>query len=110
MRMPKGLVAVLVVLHVSKLAKERAKLVVAPMDIADDVERPVVVTTVGIERLALNRRFLDHLHRVEREDVPESLALQAAQRSAQQPCLVPNDLGTELPIGPALVALDADVV
>ena len=49
------------------------------MDITDDVEGPVLLASVDPERLAFNRRRVDRVLGVQREDVSKAFALQEAQ-------------------------------
>src|ERR1700733_6714928 len=79
------------------------------MDVADNVERPVVRALIGPERLARHGGCLDTLRRAQLPDLPETFALQTAQAFANLGNHALNDLAAELPVGTRLVALDADV-
>ena len=77
------------VLGVAELREQRLQLVVAAVDVADDVERAHLLLAVGPQRRA------DDLDRVVgRDDVreAEALLLQVAQRAAQVACLAADDV------------------
>ena len=80
------------------------------MQIADDVERPVVVPLVVPQGRPLNRGRLDFLGRVEDEDVREALPLQPPDRPAQLRFLLPDHVRPEVPVLPATVSLLADLL
>ena len=78
------------------------------MDIADDVERAVLVSLVVPQRNSLDDRRLDLLGRVEHEDVPEALSLKPPQRPPELRLLIADDVRAEVPIGSLAVALQAE--
>ena len=96
---PERIVAVQAGLHVAESSEESLQLVAAAVDIADDVERAVLVSLVVPERHALDGRRLDLLGRVEHEDVPEALPLEPPQRPSELRLLVADDVRAEVPVG-----------
>jgi len=67
---------------IAKLHQQRLQLGAAAVNVADQVERPVLVAAVGPEARALNRRRINFILRAEDADVAEALALQRAERAA----------------------------
>src|SRR5262249_60622795 len=80
---------------VAELLEELHELVEAAMDVADDVEGPVLVLPVIPERLALDGNGVDLLGRREHEDVPKALALEAAEGAAELLGLLAHDVRAE---------------
>ena len=87
--------------RVAELLEQRHQLVEAAVDVADDVERAVLVAC-GRSRAAARSIVgrVDLLGRLQDEDVAEALALQAAQRAAQLLALVADDVRAEVAVGP----------
>ena len=54
------------------------KFVKTPMNVTDDVERPMLMLQIVPERLALDGHVLNLFRRREFEDVPKAFALQVA--------------------------------
>ena len=88
--------------------EQRLKLVAAAVDIADDVEGPVLARPVVPERHPLDGRRLHLLGRLHHEDVPEALLAQPPERPPQLRGLVADDVRAEVPVGPVPVPLLAD--
>ncbi len=89
---------------VAELLKERAKLVEAAMDVADHVERTVVLTAIVPERLPFDRDGVDLVLRLQNEDVTEALVPEAAHRAPHLLGLLADDVGART-VGPARPAL-----
>jgi hypothetical protein len=100
------------------LDQQFGQLIEAAVDVADDVERTVVLLAIVPERLALDLRHLvdqplaSARLRVEAQamHVPESLAIQVSQRSAHLNNLVANDVAAKIPVGAAFIAFVADAI
>lgn len=95
-------------LTVSELLQQGLQLVAAAMDIADDVERPVLVPPVVPERNPLDDRRLHRLGRLQHEDVAKPLPPEPPEPTPQLRLLIADDMGTKVPIAPAGVAVLAD--
>ena len=80
------------------------------MNVADDVERTLLVFLVGPETLPRDRRRVDLLNALEGPDVAKSFALEPAQRAPKLLGLLPDDVGTEGAVGPRAVALLRDAL
>ena len=93
---------------VAELAQQLVELVVAAVDVADDVERAVLGAAVGPQRRALDLGRLDLLGDAQHADAAEALALQALQRAAQLRALLADDVRAEVAVRPRAVALLAD--
>nr|WP_276602773.1 hypothetical protein [Nannocystis pusilla] len=92
--------------RVAQPAEQRQQLVEAAVDVADDVERPAVLAAVAPQPRPLDRRRLDllaaqHVH------VTKTLALQLAQRLAQQAALLADQRRSERTIAALLRPLEA---
>ena len=96
---PERIVAVQAGLHVPESREQFLQLVAAAVNIADDVERAVLVSLVVPERHPLDDRRLDLLGRVEHEDVPEALPMEPPERPPQLRLLVADDVRAEVPVG-----------
>jgi hypothetical protein len=77
------------------------------VDVAHDVERPVLGPPVGPQRLALDGGGLDLLDARQVVDPVEALPAQGVQRPAQLPALVAQHMGPEVAVGPGRVARGA---
>jgi hypothetical protein len=93
---------------VAERAQQRRQLVEAAVDVADDVERPVLVPLVVVQRLARDLDRVDLLHRLQHVRVAEALASEEAERAAHGALLVAHDVRPELAVRPQRVALVAD--
>ncbi|GEM_PF-5104843 len=83
---------------VAESRQQLDQFVVAAVDVTDDIERPVLVPLVVVERVADDLRRIDLLRRTEDVDMPEALARQAADRAPKLPALLPNDVRAEIPV------------
>ena len=92
---------------IAQLAQQRAELVEAAVQIADDVERPAVRAAVGLQRLAFDDGRVDLRGRPEAV-LAEPLAAQPAQRMAQQLALVADHAPADRAVAARQVALLAD--
>ena len=79
------------------------------MHVADDVERAVVVAAVGPQADALDRRVVDLVGRAQHVDVTEALALEVADRLAQQAALLADGVGADAAVGAGAGALEAQL-
>ena len=91
---------------VPECAKQATKFVQAPMDIADDVERPVLIAPVYPERLALHDGRIDRLFRLQGENVSEAFPFQEPLRSTHLVALPMDDILPDDAVGPLLVPVD----
>src|SRR5271165_6953074 len=107
---PERTVAVQAGLHVPEPSEESLQFLAAPVDIADDVERAVLVPLVVPQRNTLDNRRLNLLGRVEHEDVPEALPLKPTQRTSELRLLVADDVRAEVPLGSLAVALQTELL
>src|SRR6201999_4260251 len=89
---------------------QRAKLAIATVNVANDIERAVIAAAIGVQRIALDRGRFDLLDRGQCMDAAKSLASQAAQGLAQPPRLTAHHRGAKIPIGAVAVAGDADFI
>ncbi len=95
---------------IAELAEERAQLRRAAVDVTDDVERSgqlalvVVRPLVGDDRRVHLGRGVQHVH------LAEAFLRQPAQRTPQLLALPPDHRGTERAVGPAGVALQAELL
>lgn len=78
--------------------------------VPDDVERAVEVPEVVPERLPHDLDRFHLLRRVQHEDVPESLALEVAQRAPHLAHLVANHVRAEVPVRTRAVPLPTDLL
>jgi hypothetical protein len=90
---------------VAELGEQLLELVVAAVNVADDVERPALLLAVVPERRARDRRRLDLLRRAEHVHLPEALLAEPAQRAAELARLVADHVRAEVAVGPAAVAV-----
>jgi hypothetical protein len=65
--------------RIAQLHEQRGQLHVTTVDVADDVERSVLVAEVVPERLAHDRDVVHFFHRAQDMHVPEAFALEPAQ-------------------------------
>jgi hypothetical protein len=78
------------------------------MDVTDDIERSVILPPIGPQGLAFDFDGIDFLNTPQNKNVSKALALQVANRPPQIPRLTPNHVGSELPIGSARIAIQAN--
>src|SRR3954453_1271032 len=78
------------------------------MDVADDIERAVLVAPIRPEPRTCDASRLNLLGCFQGEDVAEALAFQPAQRAAQILELATNDVRAEVTVGTCAVALLAE--
>src|SRR5262249_44603812 len=90
--------------RVAQLPKERKQFVVAAVNVADEVERPVLSSLVGPERLALDDGNPAFLGRRQGEDDAEPFAFEVWQRALEELRVPAHDVRAELPVCPLLVA------
>src|SRR5882724_1944313 len=81
------------------------ELVKTPMNVTDDVERPMLMFQIVPERLALDDHLLNLFRRREFEDVPKAFAFQVANRSAQLLALLPDHVRSKVAISAPLVSI-----
>jgi hypothetical protein len=81
--------------RVPERGEQLAKFRDAPVDVADQVERPVQVGTVRPSALAHDLDAVDLVRPAENEDAAEPLALEVLHRPTQQPRLAPHDMRAE---------------
>jgi hypothetical protein len=92
---------------VPKLLEQLDQLVVAAVDVADNVERSVIGTPVRPRGLALDLDGLHLLGAAEDEDTAESFSVEPAEGALQLRELLTNNAPTEIPVGSTGVAIDA---
>ena len=80
------------------------------MNVADDVERAVLLFAVVPERLPFDDGCIHFFHGRKNEDVAESFAFQSAQRAAQLLRLIAHDVRTEVTVRAALIAIVAETL
>ena len=107
---PGRIIAVKLKRLIAELAEKGLQLVVATVQVANDVERPVVIPFVVPERSSLDDRRLDFLGRIEDEDVRESFPLQSTNRPTQLRLLLPNDVSPEAAIFPPTIPFLANLL
>ena len=95
---------------ISELSEQLHEFIEAPMNIADDVERPVLVAEVRPERLPLDLHRLHLLRRVEHIDVAKTFALKATNGPAHLLMLLPHDMSAEIAVRPAAIPLAAQLL
>ena len=93
---------------ITQTPKKLNQFVVAAVNVADDVERALLVFLVGPETLPRDRRRVDLLDALEGPDVTKSFALEPAQRAPKLLGLLPDDVRTEVSVGSRSVALLRD--
>jgi hypothetical protein len=96
--------------HVAELGKEALELIAAAVDVADDVERSVLVGTVVPQAGSADRRLVDPLRRVEHVDLPEPLLAHPSQAAMELAHLVADHMGPEVAIGTGSIALLAQAL
>ena len=92
----------------AKLAQQCDEFREAAVDVADDVERAVLASTVRPSRLPLDNRRFDIVRRAEHGDVPEPLFAQVFERAAELFALAADYMRSEGPVGPVAVAVLAE--
>lgn len=95
---------------VSERLQQRDQLVVAAVDVADQIERSVLVLAIVVERLAHDLRRFDVLDRLQDIRVAEPFASEVAERAAQRRGPAAHDVRPELAIGTRRIALVADLL
>jgi hypothetical protein len=80
--------------------QQRRELIMTTVNVADDVEWPMLVAPVVVEPLPHELNAFDLVRRVELEHIAEPFAAQRAERLAHQIRLPPDDVRSELPVGP----------
>jgi hypothetical protein len=95
---------------VAEIPEESDEFIVAAVDIADDVERSVVVAPVVPEWLAFDDSGFDFFRRLEDMDGAEALALEPAERTFELLRLLADDVRAEVAVGPSLVAVLGDAL
>src|SRR5207249_5412974 len=93
---------------ITQTLKKLNQFVVAAVNLADDVERTLLVFLVGPETLPRDRPRVNLLNALEGPDVTKSFALEPAQRAPKLLGLLPDDVGTEVAVGSRAVALLRD--
>src|SRR5256886_14968364 len=89
-------------------AEQATKFVQASMDIADDVERSMLIASVYPERLTLHDGRIDGVFRLQGENVSEAFALQEPLRSTRLVALPMDDILPDGAVGSLLVPIDHD--
>jgi hypothetical protein len=95
---------------VAELGEQGDELVRAPMDVADEVERSVVVATVGPPSLPLDRGGGDVVGALQDEYPAEALALEALDRLAELLVLTAQRVRGEVSVGAVGVAFGAHLL
>jgi hypothetical protein len=95
---------------IPQLGEELCQLAVAPVDVADDVERPVQIRAVAPSAFAGDGGRGDLLFAPQHEHPPKALALQPPDRATEQRALAAHHVRAELAIGARAIALHADVL
>ena len=95
---------------IAEPVQQRLKLVEAAVDVADDVERPEVVASIGPKRLALDDCGVDLFFGTKLETVAEPLAAQSLHGSSQQPHVVAHHGRPEVTVRSLGVAVLADAL
>src|SRR5262249_4122117 len=85
---------------VSELLEEILQFVAAAVNVADDVERPVLPLPVVPQRLPLKDGRIPLVLRLEYVNGPESLAPESPQRAVQLALLIANHMRPELTVRP----------
>src|SRR5262249_28013471 len=93
------------VLRVSELLEQCLQFVVTTVDVADDVERPVLALPVVPQRLPLKDGRIDFVLRLEHVNVPKSFTSQSPQRAVQLALLIANDMRPEIAVRPRTVSV-----
>ena len=94
---------------IAQLLQQCDKLIEAAVNVADDVERAMLLPPVNPQRLPHDTRSLDHVRRAQDRDVAKALAPQVAERAPQLLTVLPDHVGTEVAVGPVAVALLAQL-
>ena len=92
---------------VAERCQQCRELVEAPVDVTDDVERPLLGAAVGPHRRADDLDACELLLRAQDGHAPEAVPLQMTEGTLEQPVLAADDVGTEGAIRSRRVALDA---
>lgn len=90
---------------VAELGQEAFDFLAAAVDVADDVERPVLVGAVVPQAGTGDRRVVDCLRRVEQVDLAESFLAHPAQAATEVLHLVADHVGAEVALRTSSVAL-----
>ena len=91
----------------AEFAQQGDQLVVAAVDVADDVERAAQVSFVGPEPFTEHVGAVDLVDAAQHEDPFESFAAQVVERAAQRGALIADHVRAEVAVGPRLVAFPA---
>ncbi len=78
------------------------------MNVADDVERPMVEGSIGPERLALDRGGFDLVDRRQSEDVAESFTPQTSERLPEIAGLAADHVCAEVSVGSTTIPFLAE--
>src|SRR6516162_7360284 len=81
---------------IAQLAEQDFQLIAAAVDIADDIERPMLVAFVVVERHPFDDCGLDFLWALQHEDVPEAFFGESAQGPTQLRMLLANHMRTKV--------------
>src|SRR5690606_20396965 len=95
---------------IPQLFEQLLKLVAAAVNVADDVERTILIPLVIPKRDTLDGRRLDLLDRIHHEDVPESLSLQRLERTSKLRPLLSDDVRSEHAVISVPVAFVANLL
>ena len=96
--------------RVAELAEQRLQLDAAAVDVADDIERAVLVAQVVVQRRPGDPDAGDLVDPAQRVHGAEALTLQPLEPTAQLVALSAHDRRTEVALGAGGVALQADVL
>ncbi len=96
--------------RVAELRQKRMQLVVAAMNVANDVEWSMIVFAIVPERLALNHYLVDFGGRREFMNVTKAFAFQIANRPAQLVTLLPDHVRTEVAIRTLSISILANAI
>ena len=96
--------------RVTELGQQRFELGAAAVDVADDVERPVLMPEVVEQLLPHDDGIRDLLLGPQHVHLAKTLLAQVPQRPAQLIVLAFHDLGTEIPVGAGRGAVLADAL
>src|SRR5512132_1472580 len=80
------------------------------MNVADDVEGPVIFAPIGPRRLSRDFDGVDLFRCPEHEHTPEALAAEPLQGALELGTLSSHDVRSEVPIGPRRVAIQAELL
>jgi hypothetical protein len=94
---------------IAKPNEQSLELFAAAMDVADDVKRSAIRTSVAPQRFTHDRCCRDIFLGAQHVDPAEALAIEAPQRFSQAPDMVVHDLAREVSILAVPVARKADI-